>query len=91
MLHVCDQAASDFRLCKWPPPLDSLVDECLARYFDELNVDSSETDVAREQDVHQIITFSHFLPRYPCPIFSSMPHLLYIQSSLQIIPQFVRS
>lgn len=60
----CDQVASDFRLCKWPPPLNSLVDEDLARYFDELNSKEFPSVFSAEQDKCQVITFSHFLPRY---------------------------
>lgn len=59
-----DQVASDFRLCKWPPPLNSLVDEDLARYFDELNSKEFPSVFSAEQDKCQVITFSHFLPRY---------------------------
>ncbi len=59
-----DQVASDFRLCKWPPPLNSLVDEDLARYFDELNSKEFPSVFSAERDKCQVITFSHFLPRY---------------------------
>jgi hypothetical protein len=58
------QAASDFRLCKWPLPLDHMIDGSLARYFDELNLEDFQSAVANDQDECQIITFSHFLPRY---------------------------
>lgn len=58
------QAASDYRLCKWPLPLDDMNDGCLARYFDELNREEFQREVAKDQEDCQIITFSHFLPRY---------------------------
>jgi len=63
-----EKAASDFRLCKWPLPLDDMVDGSLARYFDELNLEEFQSAVANEQNECQIITFSHFLPRFElCP------------------------
>ncbi|CAK9219725.1 unnamed protein product [Sphagnum troendelagicum] len=63
-----EKVASDFRLCKWPPPLNSLVDEDLARYFDELNSKEFPSVFSAEQDKCQVITFSHFLPRFElCP------------------------
>lgn len=62
------KAASDYRLCKWPLPLDDMNDGCLARYFDELNREEFQREVAKDQEDCQIITFSHFLPRYElCP------------------------
>jgi len=78
------QAASDFRLCKWPLPLDDMVDGSLARYFDELNLEEFQSAVAREQNECQIITFSHFLPR--CA--SDIPRCYYILVELDFASNF---
>lgn len=45
-----------------------MIDGSLARYFDELNLEEFQNAVANDQDECQIITFSHFLPRYASDI-----------------------
>lgn len=53
-------AASDFRRCRWPAPLNPL-DESLAKYFDNLNTVVVERAINKYPDA-QILSFSHFLP-----------------------------
>ncbi|KAL3686866.1 hypothetical protein R1sor_013175 [Riccia sorocarpa] len=61
------KACTDFSACKWPTPL-STSDDSIARYIDELNDENLRGLPAREQADCQVISFSHFLPRFElCP------------------------
>eukprot|EP00038_Savillea_parva_P004054 m.133587 g.133587 ORF g.133587 m.133587 type:complete len:444 (+) comp11360_c1_seq2:247-1578(+) len=53
-------AATDFRRCKWPLPLDPLTDD-VAHHFDRMN--NGVVDVAMAAyPTARILSFSHFLP-----------------------------
>jgi len=68
-----EQVCSDYRLCRWPAPLDSF-DDSVAEHFDALNderpVEAGE-DASRlealmsgsRESGEVVISFSHFLPR----------------------------
>ncbi|XP_020248781.1 uncharacterized protein LOC109826195 isoform X2 [Asparagus officinalis] len=57
-----EMACKDFHACKWPAQLDD--DISLANYFDKMN--ESNTSFMEEilRSSSQLITFSHFVPRY---------------------------
>ncbi|MCO5547058.1 hypothetical protein L7F22_000499 [Adiantum nelumboides] len=57
----------DFQACKWQFPYFT-VGDMLAVYFDNLNSQSWNTVEKIKQSAHQVISFSHFLPRLElCP------------------------
>ena len=70
-----EKVMSDFRLCKWPSPLNDL-DESVARALDDMNdtrqewkvfLDALENGTPEERNA-EILSFSHFLPRLElCP------------------------
>ncbi|KAL2628813.1 hypothetical protein R1flu_013499 [Riccia fluitans] len=61
------KACTDYGACKWPAPL-STSDDSIARHIDELN-DVKLRDLPDLQHADcQVISFSHFLPRFElCP------------------------
>ncbi|KAK6249870.1 hypothetical protein SCA6_003875 [Theobroma cacao] len=58
-----DMACKDFRACKWPGNLSNR-DSSLALYFDAMNENNQDTVKQIQSTCSQIITFSHFVPRY---------------------------
>lgn len=52
----------DFQACKWQSPYSS-VGDTLAVYFDDLNSGLWEAVEEVKRSAHQILSFSHFLPR----------------------------
>ncbi|CAM6098737.1 unnamed protein product [Calypogeia fissa] len=62
-----EKKGTDFTACKWPLPLDNLTDS-IAQQLDELNVLNLQGIPNLQQTDCQVITFSHFLPRFElCP------------------------
>lgn len=73
-IPAADSLCSDYRLCKWPAPLDQHTDS-VAAHFDKMNdewiQDLGESDYSRLSSMMSgcrepgdvVITFSHFLPR----------------------------
>lgn len=60
------QTCKDFRACRWEVPLTA-TGTSLAKHLDALNDTLGISDIPHWvslQDINQVITVSHFLPRY---------------------------
>ncbi|KAF5445295.1 hypothetical protein F2P56_034357 [Juglans regia] len=58
-----EMACKDFHACKWPVELSNQ-DTSLALYFDAINEKNMNVIKEIQRACSQIITFSHFVPRY---------------------------
>ncbi|KAH7290714.1 hypothetical protein KP509_30G060500 [Ceratopteris richardii] len=59
----------DFQACKWHSPCSNIGDK-LAIYFDNLNLEFWAAVEELTSNADQIISFSHFLPRFPSACIS---------------------